>query len=374
METKNIEYIRTDVANISINPICSDEDGKKAPKVVGHVITMEDGKTAIGTMRTRSSIFANIGVSPNIETLFSLEEVFGRAISRGVIRKDITICLENNGSQTIAHAATFKSEFIKIDEVKACIEEADPEAELTFSGGIVRSTHPARDAESSFSIGDLKFSGGFVVSVPIDGYGDPVTYLKMYVNGKGVVLESSAFKSKIAMGSIGVKAITNNIRGYRNPEGFEALRGQLELADVSWVSVAEALGLHGILIKAEWNDPDNAKTAMLMDSFNRSLGRWRGYLSDIVRNNIDDDEKADEVVMTSGLSSLIFIPEKERRSLPLDASVLDLFTFACNARTNYDLTESTKRKIDSYIGMLLSSRYDLAGQKKKITTYDQFFE
>lgn len=369
IDIKNIEYFRTDVTTLKLSPVWKEESGK-APQLVGHSFDIGDDRVALTRPRTKTSIFSSIGISPNAERLFTLEEVFNRAVDKGAIQRDITICVERTDSGYISHAASFKDDFIKIDQAINCIKSSDEEASITFCDGIIRSVHPARDAEASFSIGNLNFSGGFVVSVPIDGYGNPVTYLKVYIGKNSIVLEAKAFKSKIAMGSIGIQAVANNIKGYRNPEGFEAIQGQLELANDSWVSVAEALGLHSVLSKVKWiGDPNPLE---LMDKFNRTLGRWRGHLSEIVRNNVDDEEHAEEVIQT-GLSSLVFIPEKERKNLPLDASVLDLFKFACDVRTNYNIDEYSKRAIDAYIGNLLSSRFDLAGQKKRIAEYSDFF-
>ena len=370
VDISKISYITCNIKEFSVKPVLSDSG-----RLLRHTFARED-VMAEATVRTRSSLFANIGVSPNIESLFSIDEVFDRAIAVGKIPDTITLCVEStlapDSSVThLAHAFSFKNEFIKIKGVVSAIADADPDSSSYFHGGVVQSHHTAKDAEANFSVNGINFSGGFVINAPIDGYGDPSTYMKMFMGGNGVTLEAPAFKHKIPMGSTGIEAIKKTVKGFRNPEGFELIQSQMELAHNSWASVSEALGLHQILFSSPWDDKN--EQVRTLNEFNRTLGRWRGYLSDVIRNNADKDEDVDDRIATAGVAALIFIPDKDKKSLPVDASVMDLIKFACKIRTTSQMPEGDKRKMDAYVGKLLSSRFDLAGQKKRITSYDKFF-
>lgn len=121
--------------------------------------------------------------------------------------------------------------------------------DITYCDGVVESTHTPRIGSNEFEIGNDRFWNRFVMSAPIDSYGQPSIYLSLLrqVCTNGMIAYAPTFRSTLALGR-GEDNVTFSIvralDGFGNLEGYAALRQRFEAAGKSWASVYEAQSLY----------------------------------------------------------------------------------------------------------------------------------
>jgi hypothetical protein len=185
----------------------------------------------------------------------------------------------------------------------------------------------------------------------------------------GAVGYSPVFRSELSVGKgeDGVAfALQRVLDGFNNEDGYAALRQRFEAATRSWASVNEVNRLYRLLARvvnggevhagapvaaAGGDGAAECEGSPLFAAFHKMTGD----LSDIY-----------------GLANLDALSAKRQRTLPAACRVYDLLNFASEVATHH-ATEAGNRRLQGYIGDLVSGEYDLEGTVEQFADWRDFF-
>lgn len=348
------------VSDISVESHPSDKPGKKP--VVSSV--------NIGSDRFRPSdrfwisMSARFGISPSIYKYFGYDEVFNR-ISRVAANDRVRVAIERRDGisedddrrDMVLAATNPKRVLIGHSMLMDVLEEAGNEGHK-YLEGVVTSTHDLRNNDGFEILGD-SFKSRFTMETPIDGYGKPNIYLTLLrmVCLNGMIGYAKAFRTQLEAGKGGDDvrfSLTRNIGSFDNEEGFSAMRQRFESAGQSWASLYEALLLSDTLYKARIKGALGTREqgAEIMTRFHEVTG---------------------DMVQHYGLVSLESLSKKRMQSLPARTTVYDLINFATEVATHHCNHPLWEKKIQSYVGNMISQEYDLEGTKEQYSEFADFF-
>ena len=316
-----------------------------------------------------NSLQMRFGFTHNIFRYFSHQEVF-RRISQKAPDDKVRYCLEHadgKDTPTLLAVSNPKAAVIEHDELEVLLTRYRTK-EQTYHDGVVRSCHAPRHS-SPFQIGGDGFESQYVIETPIDGFGRPALYLALLrqVCSNGAIALCPAFRSEINLGngsnhpSFGLERA---MEGFNNEEGFAALRQRFESSTKSWASVHEvsrlARTVSTMLLHKEISNrigmpvkggDGGTEDAPVMYAF----GRMAGDLTNIY-----------------GLANMDMLSAKRQRTLPAACRVYDLVNFASELATHHAKPEGG-RKLQAYIGDLVSGEYDLEGTADQFADWKDFF-
>lgn len=324
--SSNITYGKAKLKDISIAPCGS---------------VSFDGQIAAPSPRFWRSVSQKLGITPNIFKLFTPDEVFDRLAKNNGDRA-ITYTLE--GDKVLAVS---DNDFLPVDNVVDLIEQRGGE-KISYANGVVSSTFTPRSGQRAFKIGNDEFQTRYQLRVPIDGMGNPHTFLSMLrlVCLNGMVAETPSFRTVIQTGREGAMfSIARFLDAYDNSRGFEVLENRVEQSQTSWASVRETEALRRTL-----------------EAAGASLETLRAY-----------EQLTGSALEVFGIASIDAISPKRRSMLPSKASVYDLINFATEFSTHHASEASQKRAISGALGSMLAQEYDLEGTKEVVTDYRDFF-
>ncbi len=303
------------------------------------------------TNRFWKSFFVRFGISDSVFRYFQPEEVFER-ISGQAADDVLRYCIERdgNGHSQLLAVTNPNRPVIRYGEVVDLAERHDGSG-LSYADGVVTSTHTPRSGERPFSIGGDSFEHRFVMETPIDGFSHPKIYLSFLrtVCTNGMVGYGRAFRSDISLGKDISHCISRALSGFDNGEGYAALRQRCESAQKSWASVRECADLCKSLMRM--NDGKSIKA----DHWLRDFHRMTGNLNTLY-----------------GLANLDAISQKRQRVLPARCRVYDLLNFASEMATHRASPEAGRR-LQAFIGSLISDEYDMEGTAQSVTDFADFF-
>ena len=290
--------------------------------------------------RFMTSFMSRFGISGNIFTYYTHDEVFAR-ISEVKDDDALRLCVER-GSQ----ASSFEGKLMGVssptkavmycDEAKRILADYQG-TDIEYSDGVVVSTHSPRSGDSEFKINGDVFSNRYQMHTPIDGYGRPSIYLSLLrqVCTNGAVGYARAFKSELAGGDDIASVLIRALDGFDNSEGYDALRARFEAAGKSTASVNESLKLYKTLAGLHHNGTITGSG--VMKQFHALTG---------------------DINASYGLANLDALSPKKQRTLPVKCSVYGLLNFASELAT-HQTKSGGARKLGAYIGGLISTEYDL---------------
>lgn len=357
--------------NLSLNDIRVKPPQKEGGKKRDQIII--DGQEIAASDRFWASLFSRYAFNSSIFNYFQPAEVFER-ISNVNGRDQLRLCLETDkdgGNVTALASTNPEKDTLKLDRYIDLIQNYNGES-ITYNNGIIESTHTPTVVDEFSIKGDL-FTPRYVISTPVDGYGSPNTYLSLLrlVCTNGTVGYSKAFKATISVGK--KEDINYNIERtmeqFNNDEGYVALRSRMESATESWASVHETKQLWLLLAKLATAHSLNVKSYNVnhgddeADAANR-LATDSSLFRDFHRMTGDSS-------LIYGLANIDAISEKKQRTLPTRASVYDLINFATEISSHY-AEASAVRKINGWVGGLISNEYDMEGTKAKFGSFADF--
>ncbi|MEZ6139913.1 MAG: hypothetical protein R3B84_05000 [Zavarzinella sp.] len=365
MKNVNFEYGTAQLKDIRVTPRV--EDGRNTGKID---VTLHD-EPVKDSKRFWNSLQIRFGFTHNIFRYFNYDEVFQR-ISERSGNDTISYCLERQEKKqlpTLLAVRNPKSPAIQHDDMQHLLQKY-PHDEVTYSNGVIRSTHTPRYG-APFAIAGDDFRSKFVIDTPIDGYGRPSIYLSLLrmICSNGAIAYTPAFRSEINVGkkSDGATfAIARALEGFNNQEGFAALRQRFESATKSWASVNEVQRAYKVLRglftgkRFRNNEPESASEPnqirdldnyQLIQSFNRMSGN---------------------LVHRYGLANMDSLSAKRQRTLPAGCKVYELLNFMSELATHH-ADEVGARTIQGEIGTMISSEYDLEGTANMFQDWQDFF-
>ena len=314
------------------------------------------------TERFWTSLFARYGFNKAFFKYFDHAEVFER-ISNKENKDRMRVCIErneDNGHNRLLAATNPTRPVVVHDELINLLERYDGEG-ISYANGIVESTHRPRVGNNFDVAGDV-FSNRFVMSTPVDGYGQPNIYLSLLrqICSNGMIGYARAFRSDLSLGKGNEDTspvIVRALEGFNSGDGYAVLRQRLEAATKSWASVYEVTSLQLLLTKLHHGQLLNVDDPTLQKG--TSL---HGYLqgeSDLVSPLVTAfHSMTGDTTKLYGLANLDSLSVKRQRTLPVRCKVYDAINFATEVATHY-AKPTGARQINAWVGELIANEYDM---------------
>lgn len=364
--------------------VVSEVDKKSGKAKVKHVVA--GGENFAPTERFWTSLFARYGFNSSFFNFYSHAEVFER-ISEKMSNDRMRLCVERGKSQNRLLAVSNPSKpVVDFTELNDLVERYGSE-NVTYANGIVESTHqPRATSGHTFKVGVDDFKHQFVMSTPIDGYGQPNVYLALLrlLCTNGAVGYSRAFRSQIALGKGDDNVLPQLVRtleGFGNDEGYAAMRQRFESAQKSWASVYEANMLQRSLYKmyagrdvADTGGQALPKGTTIAAWYARNKQEWIGDREDAVGQTPifrAFDNMTGNASRIYGLANVDALSVKRQRTLPVQCTMYDLLNFATEVATHY-ATTGAARKLQGWVGETISNEYDMENTKDSYTEFKDF--
>lgn len=364
------EYGTCRLRDLQVPPAPAETADKPLACKLTKSLTLKD-RPVTPSKRFWNSLQVRFGFTHNIFRYFSHEEVF-RRISQKAPDDAIRYCLEINDHEeapTLLAVSNPKAAVIENDEIRNLLTRYRAKSR-EYHDGVVRSYHNPRHS-SPFTISGDGFEAQYVVETPIDGFGRPAVFLAMLrqICSNGAIAMTPAFRSEINLGrgtNHPTFGLERALEGFNNEEGFAALRQRFESSTKSWASVHEVNRLgrlvfelthsrqlpHRLGGKVKGGDGASAADGM---SVSQAFGRMAGDLTSIY-----------------GLASMDSLSGKRQRTLPSACRVYDLLNFSSELATHHARPEGG-RKLQAFIGDLVSSEFDLEGTAEQFADWKDFF-
>jgi len=356
---------------------------KTGKPVVDRVYVQDE--PLVPTDRFWWSLYSRYGFNQAFFKYFDHAEVFER-ISKVEGNDRMRLCIERDEKKngTLLGVSKPEKPIVVYDELVNMLGRYQA-ASVTYSKGIVESTHSPRMGGNIFDIAGDKFANRFVMATPVDGYGAPNIYLSLLreVCQNGMIGMSKAFRSGLTLGKgdddVG-PSMTRALDGFSSDEGYAALRQRMEVSAKSWASVYEQNVLLDLLRKLY------GQSNIIEEIGQTVVGakNIRGYLNaSTIDGRIEGLEGIGSQILVAyhrmtgdacqiyGLANLDALSVKRQRSLPVKCTVYDLINFATEVATHY-ANPTGARALQGWLGTLLSQEYDMEGTMDAFGSFAEF--
>ena len=274
-----------------------------------------------------------IGQSKSVFDLFTPDEVLDRVVARkekGRYRVQFVETL-NGMLKTVAVVNPDKIS-ISHEDIVANLAGNTDLMNIAYDDGTITSLHDPVQG-NDFTVGSDAMMSRFVVSTPIDSYGNVNSYMAIIrlicINLN--IWYNSAFKTSLKLGDKEQgKAFGRFVSTLNNEEGFAAINNRMEAARTTAASIAEI------------SEVRNAMAQAAADS--GSLGF---EFMDAFRSMIRGGDQARSLNETYGVANFSELPVKTLQRLQSKCSVYDLMNFATEFGTHHIATEKARRIINS---------------------------
>jgi hypothetical protein len=337
------------------------------------IVKIKDKETE-PTQRFWDSLMARFGFGNSIFTYFEHSEVFGRIAERAP-SDEVKLCIQETarGAEvpegwkpkllSVSHA---EKPMIHDDQLIKVLYNLNAQ-DITYRSGIVVSHHELR-RPMDFIIGGDKFTTKLTVETPIDGYGRPNVFLAMKCDSNQCDLTaySKTFQSGIIIGGKETADYTleRAIENFNNEDGFAAFKQRLGAAQNSWASVHEFVRLTRIIWK--FNNEDFL-ASFLLSKYGTEVEGSKPR-NDLLTSLSDI---AGDLRALYSVAQLDAISEKRMRVLPAKCKVYDLIKLAMEMASQ-KLSPEAARKVQLFIGELISAEYDLEESGTKFGSFEDF--
>lgn len=310
------------------------------------------GESMQATSRFWTSFFHRFGVSERIFRYFSHEEVFGR-IAEETGDAVVRYCVERSpeGKAQMLAVTNPSKPCLEYDAAMSLLGQHGGD-EVRYSNGVISSVHVPRSGDLPFDIGGDAFENRFVVDLPIDGWTQPRIHLSMLrqICSNGMVAYSKVFRTDVAVGNDPTHSVARALSGFDNPDGYDAMRQRFEASQRSWASLHECLTLHRYLTRASQEGGLPNDDRQIFADYRRVVGDLAGLY---------------------GMANLNAFSTKRLRILPARCRVYDLLNFATEIATHH-ANEVGARRLQAFVGTLISEEYDLEGTADQVTEFADF--
>jgi hypothetical protein len=337
------------------------------------------------TERFWTSLFARYGFNGSIFKFFRHEEVFSRV---SLVENDrLRICIEHDdesGEKRLLAVSSPTKPIVLHDDLMGTLDRYQGQG-ISYADGIVESTHTPRIGSNTFSVCGDNFSNRFVISVPIDGYGQPNIYLSLlrHICSNGAIGYAKAFRSSLALGKGNddvVFSIVRALDGFACDDGFAALRQRFEAAGQSWASVYEAQNLYKHLAKLQYHKRIGWDGAVVFgddrtQQQDNSTSSFGGAASSEQPNSpmlTAFHRMTGDISHLYGLANPDALSVKRQKTLPVACKVYDLLNFVSEVATHH-ADEYGSRSSQAWLGLLISGEYDLENSCESYGDFKDFF-
>ena len=326
-----------------------------------------NGEEISPTKRFWKSFQMRFKLNTNVFNYYSHGEVFQR-ISEVSPNNKVRLCIERIEGQKpkLLGVTNPQNAIVQYNKLGEILDKNGYD-NVNYSEGYVRSMHEPK-FNSPLDIAGDKFVNKFVVDTPIDGFGRPQIYLSMLreICSNGMIGFAPTFRSEIQVGK-GQDAIefslTRALQSYNNEEGYAALHQRIESGAKSWASVNEAQNLQKLVMKLYGEKQLVGVKKIVIGESNDNQDH--PCLTKLTKVTGDLNK-------LYGLSNLDALSPKKQRALPAGCKVYDLLNLASEIATHHS-TPTADRRLQGYMGNLLSNEYDLEGTCDRFSDYKDFF-
>jgi hypothetical protein len=169
-----------------------------------------------------------------------------------------------------------------------------------------------------------------------------------------MVAMARRFKTALSLGQGGDNidfTLRRTLENFNNEEGYAILRERFERGAHSWASLAEQQELYKLLLGLQNDDKIKG------DKFKTIMADFRHLSGDIEHRYFGENT---------------FTSPKKMRALPTAARVYELMNFATEIAT-HRVSEDSARKLNGWVGTMLSEDYDLEDSCDQFDDWRQFF-
>lgn len=379
--SKQFDYLFSSVGDLSVETSTDTDSGKR---VVSSVLV--NGESIALTERFWVSLYARYGFNRSFFKYFPHDEVFQR-ISKVESQDRMRLCVERDagsGKSRLLAVSNPAKPVAKYDELMETLQKYDSN-DVQYCDGIVESTHTPRSGSNTFHVGDDAFGNRFVMSTPIDGYGQPNIYLSLLrqVCANGMVGYSKTFRSSLTLGRGEDNVNFSIIRaldGFGNDEGYAALRQRFESAAKSWASVYEAHSLYRHLVRLL----SRRQLRPIPTTASGEIGKLLDKQRSASPVSLSEGGEAGNPMIAAfhqmtgdisriyGIANVDGLSVKRQRTLPVNCRVYDLLNFVSEVATHH-ADQQGARASQAWLGTLVSSEYDLEDSCDTFDDFQDFF-
>ncbi|MFA9479357.1 DUF932 domain-containing protein [Phycisphaerales bacterium AB-hyl4] len=321
-------------------------------------VVLPDGRRMQVSGRFWNSFSALYNLSRSVFDYFGHDEVFDRITRTRQDRVRLTAQLgEHDDAEGRLLSATNPSRpLLQVGEVRQLVDEFDGQ-QISYANGVASATFEC-PYPAAFNIGGDAFRTQFNVQMPLDGYGMPSAYLSLLrlVCSNGMIGLARSFKTTFPLGRQETRLLPvmqRAMASFNNEEGFAAYRQRVEAASRSWASLSEAGQLHRFIADACTREGmDHEQRNGLLDRLDQVCGNPLRFY---------------------GLASVDELSSRRSRSVPVKATVYDLFNFASEVATHHLTHRQARETLQAWIGQSLVDEYDLEGTVESFPDYQDYF-
>ena len=375
------DYKYLSVSDLQVNTITNQKTGKQS---VDHIVV--DGEQVNDSDRFWNSLFARYGFNSAFFKYFDYAEVFDR-ISNRESNDRMRLCIERAAGQSprLLAVSNPTKPVVTFGDLHGVLEDSHSES-VSYANGIVESYHLPRAGVVPFTIGADEFQNRFLLSCPVDGYGQPNVYLSMVrqLCNNGMVGYTKAFRSQISLGKGGddaIVAINRMIDGFGNDEGYAALRQRVESSQTSWASVYEAWQLQSMLWRhyvaqriEHVKQDDLVDTTSVHDFFKNGLDLLPFVGNEEMMGNPifrAYEAMTGSLLREYGIANMDAFSIKRQHTMPAKCTVYDLLNFATEVATHH-AQPAAARALQGWLGETLTQEYDLEGTREQFSDFKDF--
>lgn len=308
-----------------------------------------DGQRFETTDRFWASVSSRFGLNQKLFKFFSGEEVLQRVMEVSARdRKSIALRLVTD-EKSVYGISDPAQKILTYDDVAEVFNKKG--IDWSFADGQLQSLVTPDGGHQNFKIGADDHQHRFFLKAPIDGYGNTTASLALLrlVCENGMVAMTPAFTTILKVGKGESKnmsyGLDRALNSFTNDEGFDVLEHRLEVAQKSTASLSELMRIKAV------------------------AGKLDATFSPEIVRAIDD--ASGNVLYNYGVTDLRELGKKAK-ILPANCTIYDLMNVITEAVT-HKFTEKEHAKdanrLNSLIGELLSTEYDLEGTKSKFSEF-----
>jgi len=230
-------------------------------------------------------------------------------------------------------------------------------ADVQYEEGVISATFDC-PFQVPYNIAGEDYKTQFVLQMPIDGYGMPLSYLTLLrlICENGLIGMAKAFKTSFQLGrgenNIG-QVLERAMTTFSAEEGFHSFKERMEAASKSWGSMDEG----GRLIK----------------TINKSMHDDHVPVPERIEIVEKFDEMCGNPLKYYGLTSRDELSARKAKTIPIKATVYQLMTFATEVTTHHLRSPKAKNTINAWVGTSISSEYDLENTVSEFPDWKDFF-
>lgn len=377
-ENVSFDYSVLPIRDLEVVTEVDKKSGKEKVKGV-----VAGGEEFAPTERFWTSLFARYGFNSSFFRFYSHTEVFQR-ISDKMSNDMMRLCIERGEKRNRLLAVSNPAKpLVDFSELHGLVGRYDSE-KVSYANGIVESVHQSRaSAGHTFKIGPDDFQTRFVMSTPIDGYGQPNVYLSLLrlLCTNGAIGYSKAFRSQIALGKGDddvLPQLVRTLEGFGNEEGYAALRQRFESSQNSWASVYEAnmlqRSLYQLYARQDLGGEALPKGTSIASWFAANKSDRMGSGTDAVGQTpifMAFNNMTGNISHLYGLANIEALSVKRQRTLPVQCTMYDLLNFATEVATHYANPEAARR-LQGWVGETISNEYDMENTKEAYGEFADF--